>query len=158
MERFVVYAPLFSGFGGNWFLRCMMGDADDWTHDWLSAGCWHEDEEEFIKIKEKIVGRKIRDSHIITEFELVQMYMLLEDFSGEDRSEVKTTHLLKFLPTRSKLELTEDEVIRVVREMKPDVSYYQLEARLKKDEPKFEIDVVGLKLLITKKDDEVKNS
>ena len=154
MDRFVVYAPLF---GCNWFLRCMMGDMDDWTQDWLSAGCWHEDEEEFIKIKEKVVGRKIRDSHIITEFELVQMYMLLEDFWEEDRDEVKTTHLLKFLPTKNKLELPEDEVILSVRKMKPDVSYSQLEACLKRNEPKFEIDVVGLKLAITKKDDEVKN-
>ena len=154
MNRYVVYAPLFPDFGKNWYLRCMMdGDIPDWTYYWWSAGCWHEDEEEFIKIKEKVLPRSGFDCHIITEWELVQMHMLFENLLDEDRSEIKTTHLLEFLPTGDSLRLTEDEVIRAVQEMKPDISRSWLEERLK-NEPKFEIDVVGLKLVITKKDDE----
>ena len=148
MDRYVVYTPLFPV--GNWFLRCMMGDRPDWTLHWPAAGCWHKGEEEFIKIKKKVFPL-FDECHIITEWELVRMYTLLNDFSEEDRAGIKTTHLLEFLPTRSSLRLREDEVIRVVQEMKPDFSRSQIEERLK-NEPKFEIDVVGLKLAVTKKD------
>ena len=152
MDRLVVYAPF--SLSSNWFLRCMMDNTPDWTRCWPAAGCWHEDEEEFIKIKEHVLERNIFGCHIITEFELVKMSLLRESFS-KNRSCIKTTHKLEFLPTKTKLELTEEELLHAVHKIKPDVEQSQLEARL--SEPKFEIDVTGLKLLITKKDEQLQS-